>query len=225
MSANPVYINFDEPVQEEPAPSYEAEILQGSPEWFEKRGGMISASRMCQMMADGQGITRDKYKYKLAVERLTGKPIMDGFKTEYTERGVELEPQARDYYEFYSGSTITQVPFIYHAETKIGLASPDALVDDDGLLEIKCPKYSTHIGYLINKKIPRAYLLQIFWQLACTKRKWCDWMSYCPELPANMKALIIRVDRNEGEIQTLEREARKFNNEVNDLVSKLRNYK
>lgn len=225
MSANPAYIDFDEPAQEEPTTSYEAEILQGSPEWFEKRGGMISASRMCQMMAEGNGITREKYKYKLAVERLIGKPILDGFKTEDTERGVELEPQARNYYEFYSGSTITQVPFIYHAETKIGLASPDALVDDDGLLEIKCPKYSTHIGYLINKRIPRAYMLQMYWQMACTGRKYCDWLSFYPDLPANTRALLIRVTRNEDEIQTLEREARRFNNEVNDLVTQLRNYK
>lgn len=213
------YIDFSEDEQSEPV------IEQLSSAWFEKKAGLISASRMCQMMAEGNGLTREKYKIKLAVERLTGQPVKDGFKTEDTERGTELEPQARDYYEFYSGSTITQVPFIYHAETNIGLASPDALVDDDGLLEIKCPKYSTHISYLMKKKIPRAYYLQMQWQLACTGRQWCDWLSFYPELPANTRALLIRVPRDDGQIEVLEREARRFNGEINQLTLFLKEYK
>lgn len=169
------------------------EIIQGTTEWFQARAGMISASKMCEMMAEGDGLTREKYRTRLAIERLIGKPLGgDGFTTKDIQRGNELEPEAREYYEFYSGSTITQVPFIYHEELDIGMASPDALVDDDGLLEIKCPSYAVHVKYLRTKKIPRAYLLQMFWQMACTDRQWCDWLSYCPELPPNARALIIR---------------------------------
>jgi putative phage-type endonuclease len=218
------YLDFDDPSPLLPEDNGRV-IEQQSQEWFEKRSGMISASRMCQMMAEGNGVTRENYAIKLAFERLTGKPVMDGFKTDDTQRGVELEPQARAYYEFFYESTITQVPFIYHAETNIGLASPDALVNDDGLLEIKCPKYNTHIKYLKTKKIPRNYMLQMYWQMACTGRQWCDWLSFYPELPANTRALIIRVPRDDGQIEVLEREVRRFNEEINQLTDFLRDYK
>lgn len=213
QSKNIEYISFDDD------PNSRV-IEQQSQAWFDLKAGQISASRMCQMMAEGNGLTREKYKMKLAVERLTGQPVNEGFKSAAIDRGNELEPQARDFYEVITGCTITQVPFICH--DNVGLASPDALVDDDGLLEIKCPQMHTHLHYLITKKIPRAYMLQMYWQLACTKRKWVDWLTFYPELPPNLRAFIVRVPYHAGEIQTLEREAQRFDNEINELVEVLR---
>jgi putative phage-type endonuclease len=203
----------------------EEQIKQQSEKWFQERSGRISASRICHMLAEGDGLTREKYKIKLAIERLTGKPLDDGFKTKYTERGNELEPEARDVYEIITGSYVEQIPFMRHPTIEMGLASPDSLVNFDGLLEIKCPAVHTHINYVLTRKIPRAYMLQMYFQMACTGRQWCDFMSYFPEAPINIRSLIIRVARDEGEISAIERQTIKFNEEVDNLVKQLREMK
>jgi hypothetical protein len=102
-------------------------------------------------------------------------------------------------------------------------ASPDGLVGNHGMIEIKCPNLETHIGYLLSKKIPTDYRQQIDWQLACTGRSWCDFLSYRHDLPPHLRSLIIRVKRDNHKIAELETAAALFNTEVEQLIAELGN--
>lgn len=193
----------------------------GSEEWLALRAGNITGSKVAHMMAKGDGLTRDKYRVQLAIERMTGKPTQQTFKSKAMIRGNEDEPLAREYYEFLNDVDVRQVMFVWHPHLDHAGASPDGLVGDDGLLEIKCPNMETHIGYLLAKKVPGKYLIQMQWQMACTGRAWCDFMSYCKELPIHLRAWIIRVPRDEAKIAELERMAAQFNTEIEALIKKL----
>ena len=198
------------------------EITQGSPEWLRLRAGKVTASKMSDVMAKGQGVTREKYKCKLAAERLTGKPIEGDFTTPAMKRGTELESEARELYSFQNDVDVIEVAIVPHQSIANALCSPDGLVGD-GLIEIKCPDLSTHVGYLLERKIPRNYQLQMLWQMACTGRQYCDWVSYCPDLPPRQRLLVIRFMRDEDQISALEKAVIQFDMEVEDLVNKLRN--
>lgn len=212
-------LDFDDPA---PLLPEDAEpIQQGSLEWLALRAGKVSASRLSDVMAKGQGVTRDKYKCKLAAERLTGKPIETEFTNPAMKRGTELEPEARDLYSLLYDVDVAEVAIVPHPTIANALCSPDGMVDKDGLVEIKCPDLSTHIGYLLDRKIPRNYHLQMMWQMACTGMAWCDWVSYCPELPPKLKMLCIRLHRDEGEIKVLEQAVIQFDKEVEGLCEKL----
>jgi putative phage-type endonuclease len=224
MSAALDYSNFVEWDIPDDTPSpqliYE-DIDQGSDEWLALRSGKITGSRISDMMAKGSGLTRDKYKIQLAVERITGIPVPMSFKSRSMIKGGEDEPLAREYYEFVNDVDTKQVAFVLHPRIHNAGASPDSLVGDDGLLEIKCPDMTTHVNYLLTKKIPGDYMYQILWEMACTGRSWCDWMTYCKEMPIHLRSMIIRVHRNENQIATLEREAERFNEEIEQLIIKL----
>jgi putative phage-type endonuclease len=200
------------------------DVEQGSEEWLAIRAGNITGSRIHCMMAGGDGKTKDKYRIQLAIERITGKPVTMDFKSRAMIKGNADEPLARDHYEFINDVDSRQVTFVYHPTIKNAGVSPDSLIGDDGLLEIKCPNIETHVGYLITKKIPRAYMLQMTWEMACTGRKWCDFVSYSKEMPIHLRALVIRVNRDEEKISELEQAAIKFNNEVDELVKLLGEY-
>lgn len=205
-----------------PQPIIIDNIEQGSEEWLSLRAGNITGSKISNMMAKGEQKTRNKYKIQMAIERMTGIPVKMDYKSAAMIKGNEDEPLAREYYEFLNDVDARQVTFVYHPTLKNCGVSPDSLIGDDGLLEVKCPNMETHIDYLLTKKIPTGYLLQVNWEMACTGRAWCDWMSYCKELPMHMRSLIIRVHRDEQKIAELERAAQLFNEEVEQLIIKLR---
>lgn len=201
------------------------EIHQNTPEWHELRLGKVTASRVADVMRRGKGgaisMSRARYAGELVAERLTGQPTT-GFKSSDMEWGNTTEPQARDAYSFYRDADLTEVAFVAHRSIAMTGASPDRLVGDDGLLEVKCPATHTHIATLQGAPIDPDYLTQMQWQMACTGRAWCDWVSFDPRLPEKMRLFIKRVDRDAARIAELETEVIAFLSEVRITVDQLR---
>ncbi len=183
------------------------DVEQGSEEWFAARVGIPTASKFDKILTPtGKASTQaDGYAAELLAEIITGKPVQTFEKTPWMERGNELEAEAALYYELQNDIEVKAVGF---CTDDLGLygCSPDRLVGEDGLLEIKCPAPHTHVQYLLSGKVDNGYMPQIQGQLLVTGRKWCDWMSYNPEMPA----LVIRVERNEEYIANLKKELEGF---------------
>jgi putative phage-type endonuclease len=191
-------------------------MIQGSPEWFAIRCGKVTASRVADVVArtkTGWGASRANYAAQLVAERLTGKAA-EGFSSKEMQWGTETEPQARDAYSFIANVDVAQVAFIPHPHVKECGASPDGLVGDEGLVEIKCPNTATHIDTLLGESLPNKYILQMQWQMACTGRQWCDFVSFDPRMPESMQIYIERVKRDEEQIKTLEKEITAFLTEL-----------
>lgn len=200
------------------------EIVQGSPEWLALRAGKVTASRVADVIAKtktGVSASRAKYAGELISERLTGAPA-DRYTNGAMAWGTEQEPNARRAYEFYRDTDVTEVAFVLHPTIADSGASPDGLVDVDGLLEIKCPETHTHIETLLNKAVPGKYVTQMMWQMACTGRKWCDFVSFDPRMPESMQFFCQRVMRDDTVIAELEREVIAFLNEVRSKEAELR---
>lgn len=163
-------------------------VEQNSDEWFALRRGKFTASTFKDLF---MGENTQGYKdaiYKVAFERLTN-TSPESFTNEYMQRGTELEPEARAWYEFEKNVEVIKAGFFEYNDW-IG-ASPDGLVGDSGLIEIKCPKFSTMMDYLIKKELPKTYFHQVHGQLLVTDRQWCDFIAYHPSLPK----FVLRVER------------------------------
>jgi len=199
------------------------DLKQGTDEWRQARLGKVTASRISDVMAktkSGWGASRGNYLAELVAERLTGTPT-EGFKSAAMEWGNANENDARDLYQFMKGMDVVNVGMIPHPTIADAGASPDGLVGDEGLIEIKCPQTKTHIDTLLSESVPQRYVYQMQWQMACTSRKWCDFMSFDPRLPAEMQMFLTRVPRDDGMIRDLEREIPLFLKEVSQTVEKL----
>lgn len=200
------------------------DLIQGSDEWLLARCGKATASRMGDLMAktkSGWGASRTNYAAELIAERLTGRPA-ERYSNAAMAWGTEKEPEARALYEFLHNCEVRTVGLVAHPRIEHSLASPDGLVGHDGLVEIKAPNTSTHIQTLLGGGIDSRYLLQMAWQMGCTGRAWCDFVSYDPRLPPEMQIHVQRVRRDDDMIETLEREVSVFLDEVSETVSKLR---
>ena len=196
---------------------------QGSTEWFSARAGKVTASRVADVMRKGKSgpsKMRETYKGELVAERLSGVQH-ETYKSGPMLRGTEVEPKARETYAFMYGAKIQQVGLVIHPTIDMAAASTDSLVDDDGLLEIKCPNSSTHIQTLLGEPIDPDYITQIQWGLACTGRKWCDFVSFDDRLPPEMQLHRIRVQRDNAGILSMEIAVRAFLKEVDELVADL----
>jgi putative phage-type endonuclease len=201
-------------------------IEQGTEAWFQMRLGKITASRITDVIAQvksGEAAGRENYRIELVCERLTGKPT-EGFTNAHMERGTELEPFARAWYEVETGEFVKQVPFVDHPTIKNAGASPDGIIGE-GLIEIKCPMAKTHIKYLLEDRVPAKYMPQMAWQMACTHSKWVDFVSYCPELPADMQMFIKRYERDDAYIAELEAKVIEFDTEVEQVIARLKGAK
>jgi putative phage-type endonuclease len=143
----------------------------------------------------GWGASRENYKAELVVERLTG-VASERYINHAMSWGTETEPEARRMYEFMTDVNVVQVGVVLHPTIDMACASPDGLVGDDGLLEIKCPNTSTHIEMLLSETIPERYIKQMQWQMACAQRSWCDFVSYDPRLPAEMQMFVKRIGQD-----------------------------
>jgi putative phage-type endonuclease len=197
-------------------------IEQGSEAWLQLRLGKITASRITDVIAQvksGEAAGRENYRIDLVCERLTGKPT-EGFTNAHMERGTELEPFARAWYEVEKGEFVKQVPFVDHPTIKNAGASPDGIIGE-GLIEIKCPMAKTHIKYLLEDRVPAKYMPQMAWQMACTHSKWVDFVSYCPELPQDMQMFIKRYERDDAYIAELEAKVIEFDIEVEQVIARL----
>lgn len=195
-------------------------IEQGSQEWLQLRLGKLTASRMADVLAAKTTAARRNYMAQLVAERLTG-TITESFTSGAMAWGTEHEPLARAEYEILTDSTVDQVAFIDHPTIAWCGASPDGIVSDVGLVEIKCPNTATHIDYLLGKKPPTKYLPQMTLQLACTGRKWVDFVSYDPRMPEKHRLFVVRYTPDPAYMEKIETEARLFLDEVNTMIEQL----
>lgn len=198
---------------------------QGTTEWFEARLGKVTASRVIDVVGktkSGYSSSRANYMAQLIVERITGK-VEESYSNAAMAWGTEHEPMARAEYEIQSGVMVNEIGFVPHPRIQNAGASPDGLIGKTGLIEIKCPNTATHIETLLTRKIPEKYLCQMYWQMACTSREFCDFVSYDPRMPDHLKLCVIHVPFNADRIAELESEIIIFLNEVDVKVEKLIN--
>lgn len=199
-------------------------IIQGTPEWFAARAGKVTASRVADVIAktkSGYSTSRANYLAELLCERLTG-VCPPGFTNDAMRWGTDQEPYARLTYEKAKAASVYEIGFVDHPEIAMSGASPDGYVGDDGLVEIKCPLTATHLDTLLNGGVPGKYMTQIQWQLACTGRAWCDFVSFDPRLPEAMQLYVERIPRNVSMILELETEVSGFIRELDAKVATLR---
>jgi putative phage-type endonuclease len=202
-----------------------SEIVQGSDEWKQLRLGKVTASRVADMVArtkTGYGASRANYAAQLIAERLTGQPA-DSYTNAAMQHGTDTEPEAKNAYEFYLGYQIQEVAFVPHPTIPDAGCSPDGLVGDVSMVEIKCPNTATHLDTLLGQSTPARYIDQMQFQMACTGRLRCDFVSYDPRLPEHMRLFVRTVERDDKRIAELEAETVAFLDEINARIIQLEN--
>ena len=202
-------------------------IEQGSPEWFAQRLGKVTASRVADVIAKtktGYSTSRENYMAQLVCERMTG-VVAESYTNSAMQWGTETEPLARAAYEAHADVLVDEVAMITHPTIEQAGASPDGLVGDDGQLEIKCPNTATHIDTLLSQAVPGKYNTQMQWQMACTGRQWCDFVSFDPRMTDGLQLFVKRVPRDNAYIQMLEEEVKKFLTELDGKIMKLNELK
>lgn len=196
---------------------------QRTEEWFSARLGKVTASRVADVLAkikSGESASRKNYKMELVVQRLTGKP-QESFTNAAMEWGTEQEPFARMAYEAHTSTFVKEEGFVDHPTIEGFGCSPDGIVGD-GLIEIKCPNTANHIETVLDNKAPSKYIPQMQCQMACTGAKWCDFVSFDPRVPEDLQLLVVRVERDQEYIDSMEVEVKQFLSEVLDLFNQLK---
>jgi putative phage-type endonuclease len=203
-------------------------IEQGSPEWMALRIGKIGGSRVADLLTEGRGgaesLTRKKYKNELIRERLTGKKL-DTYKTPAMQRGIDLEPMARAWYEVKYNTFVDQVAIVLHPSIEGAQCSPDGLVEaTNSLIEIKIPNPENHLdNILTGGKQLEQYYDQVQWQLACMPEKeFCDLVSYDPDMPDHLQGFVKRIYRDDEYIQTMQTAVIAFLSEIETIVNNLK---
>lgn len=198
---------------------------QNSPEWFAMRCGMCTASRVAAVIAkrkkgDGELAKRAEYRWELVLERLTGLSA-EHFVSQPMKWGSDYEPLARQRYVETTGNTVTPIGFAIHDRLKWFGASPDSLVNDDGVLEIKCPMPGTHLQYLVAGIVPPEYVPQMMAEMACSGREWADFVSFDPRVPKKYQLFIRRLKRDDKVIAEMEAAVEAFLAEVDACMKRL----
>jgi putative phage-type endonuclease len=196
---------------------------QRTDDWFAARLGKVTASRISDVMAKtktGYSASRENYMAQLIVERLTNTKA-ESFSSAAMEWGTNQEPFARAAYEVKTGVLVEEEGFVQHKSIDMAGASPDGLVGTNGLVEIKCPNTATHIDTLLSQKIADKYIMQMQFQMACTDRMWCDFVSFDPRMPEKNQIFIKRVERDDKLIKEIEWEITKFLGELTEKLTKL----
>lgn len=199
------------------------DLVQGSAEWHQIRLGKVTASRVADVVArtkSGYGASRANYAAQLIAERLTGVPA-ESYVNAAMQHGTDTEPEARSAYEFYQGVTVEQVAFVPHPAIAEAGCSPDGLVGDDGMVEIKAPNTATHIETLLSQTIPTKYIPQMMFQMACCGRQYVDFVSYDNRMPEHMRLFVKRLHRDDAKIKELETEVASFLFEMAVKLSEL----
>jgi len=196
---------------------------QRTEEWFSARLGKVTASRVADVLAkikSGESASRKNYKMELVVQRLTGK-AGESFTNAAMEWGTEQEPFARMAYEVHTGTFVKEEGFVDHPTIEGFGCSPDGIVGE-GLIEIKCPNTANHIETVLENKAPSKYIPQMQCQMACTGAKWCDFVSFDPRVPEDLQLFVVRVERDQEYIDSMEVEVKQFLSEVLDLFNQLK---
>lgn len=196
-------------------------ILQRSEDWHSERCGKVTASRVKDLNAKpSKGKALNALGLTILAERLTGvqKETPTNF---YMQWGIDNEPHAIAAYENETGFFVNGTGLIDHPFIEMFGASPDGLVGENGQIEVKCPDTTTHLNTLLTKEVPGEYIPQITCQLACTRREWCDFVSYDPRLDPELQIIIIRVFAKDLNIEGLERDVRAFNRAIEEAKASL----
>lgn len=196
-------------------------ILQRSEDWFADRVGKVTASRVKDLNAKPmKGKALNALGLTILAERLTGvqKEIPTNFNMQW---GIDNEPRAIAAYENETGNFVVGTGLIDHPFVEMFGASPDGLVDKDGQIEVKCPDTTTHLNTLLTKQVPDEYIPQITSQLSCTRRQWCDFVSYDPRLKPELQIIVIRVFAKDIDITGMESDVRVFNKKINEAIESL----
>lgn len=201
-------------------------LEQQTPEWLQMRVGMVTGSRVADVMAvlkrkEGESAARRNYRFDVAIEMLTGRKV-DSYVSPAMEWGTENEPVAREAYQMAYDMEVEPVGFAIHDDIPRFGASPDALIGTDGLLEIKCPNTSTHIEYLFAGVVPDEYRPQMLAEMACTNRQWVDFVSFDPRLPKKLQLFVRRFPRDEAKIAEMEKAVVQFISEVDAMLVRLK---
>jgi putative phage-type endonuclease len=201
------------------------ECKQNSAEWLEHRRGRITASRIVDVLnftkKKVEGASRRNYRIELLAERLSGR-VEDHYVSPEMKWGQAFENSARSAYEMKKGEMVELVGFVLHPEFDFSGASPDGLIGKDGCLELKCPKTTTHLRWMMAGTIPDEHLAQCLWVMNCTERAYCDFASYDPRLPEGLRLFTVRMHRDEDLIRHVEAEVANFNTEIEDCMADLR---
>ena len=196
--------------------------IQGSPEWLSERAGKVTASMVSAVLAKPETAGYRDYQAQLVAEILTGKPQGSDYTNAAMQFGTEMEPLARSAYEAETGFSVDEVGFCQHPTINRAGASPDGLVGKNSLVEIKVPKVATHLAYLIAGVVPVGYKNQMMWQMACTGRDWCDFVSFRPDLPEHLQLFVIRFKRDPARIIELETAVVAFLDSVEKMINQLK---
>lgn len=200
---------------------------QRSAEWYAARLGNVTASRISDVIAktrNGYGAARETYMMELLAERLTG-VSQEHYVNDAMLWGIEQEDYARAAYEAMKGEPVLEVGYVPHPTVPRTGASPDGLVGNRGLVEIKCPLTKTQLFFVLRGAIDPDYETQMAWQLECTGRDWCDFVSYDPRLPENVRMVIKRYTPEPVYLEYLRGEVQKFLAELDELEARVRAYR
>lgn len=204
------------------------DVIQGSDDWKQLRTGVVTSSRIKDIMKKGQGgkpsATRKNYMFELLLERLTGEQA-EHYTSPEMLRGIEKEQDAADAYELETFNIVQKCGFFLDDNGLKCGSSPDRLVGENGLIEIKNPNTSTHIETILTGEINKDYLYQMQDQMYHTKRQWCDFVSYDDRCPVNLRLFIKRIERDDLMIAEIQGEVKLFLSELDELEKKIRDLK
>lgn len=199
------------------------ECVQGSELWLKLRCGYVTGSRVSDVIATvkkGEAAPRRNYRIELLCERLTGVPY-PRYVSQEMQWGIDHEAEARAAYELNQGVLVDTTGFVLHPAISMFGASPDGLVGDDGLIQIKCPTTATHLSWMLAGVVPVEHCPQMLAEMSCTGRAWCDFVSFDPRMPSHLQLFVRRFERDEKLIAALEGEVIHFNREIEQVMGTL----
>jgi hypothetical protein len=204
-------------------------ILPGeqlSAQWFQHHVGCVSGSYMSAVLdftlKGVPGSKRKTYFRTKLAELLTGVAVHDNYVSQEMLDGIDREPLACAAYERETGVMLEPIGFCLHDTIPRFGCSPDRLVGDDGLIEVKCPKAGTHLQWLLDQRIPPEHLPQLLAELSVTGRAWADFVSFSPEMPKPLRTMIIRLERSAVDLEPIEKAVSQFNADVDAAIERLR---
>ena len=201
------------------------ECKQGTSDWFTARLGVASGSHCADILGTlkkgGENAARANYRAKIVAERLSGMLDVDGFVSPAMMWGTDVEPLARAAYEIKTGNEVDTIGFALHDSIENMGGSPDGLVGEDGIIEIKCGNTNTHLKWRDAGIVPPEHEPQISFYLALTGRKWADFISYDPRLPERHRIFVVRMERDDARCAEIEDAVRQFNAECDAMIARL----
>ena len=204
-----------------------SEHPQGTPGWLADRAGRLNGSEVAAIfatIAKGEAAARADLRFKIVLERLTGTAEAAGYVSEEMEHGINTEPLARMAFEMATGLMVEESGYCRLPNVMAGV-SPDGLVREDGklgIVEFKCPKSRTHIGYLDAGVIPKIYQPQVDHTMWVTGAEFAYFQSFDPRFPEKLQRFHVRIERDQARIDAHECAVLQFLMEADAFEKQLR---